>query len=271
MKEGSVSKSDAYFTNDQSMVCGVLDVSPSNSGKGSLPNGVLATRHAAYESGACALPAGNYAVKNPVALGNIGSLKNLKFQPELCGQVLRLDCGHGPLNIIITNSNCGGGLDLYSSTWNKLTNNKPPGETSCTVQLTSLNAFNFNGPRCYYKPGTDFGNAYYHNIGLLNTKGRKVIKATIDHRSGEHRGDNPYDAFNFGPIDGNKQIIFTFDDGGTHSVYLRDCEYKKVNNTGVRINFNLKINNFYSLHLYFLVLSSSFVRHFLLMNKCDVH
>jgi hypothetical protein len=271
MKYGSVSQSDAFFTNDYSMVCGVVDASPSNSGQGPLLYGVLATRHAAYESGACALPAGNYAVTNPVALGNIDSLQYLKFQPELCGQILQVDCGHGSLNIIITNSNYGGGLDLYSSTWNKLTNNKPPGETSCTVQLTSLNAFNFNGPRCYYKPGTDFGNAYYHNVGLLNTKGRKVIKATIDHRSGEHRGDNPYYAFNFGPIDGNKQIIFTFDDGGTHQVYLRDCEYKKVNNTGVRINFNLTINNFYILHLYFLVLSSSFVRHFLLMNKCDVH
>jgi len=227
MKEGSISKSNAYFTNDQSMICGVIDDSQSNTGRGPLLSGVLATRHAAYESGACALPAANYAVTNPVALGNIDSLKHLKFQPELCGQVLQVDCGHGPLNIIITNSNYGGGLDLYASTWNKLTNNKPPGETSCTVQLTSLNALNFNGPRCYYKPGTDFNNAYYHNVGLLNTSGRKVIKATIDNRSGEHRGDNPYYAFNFGPIDGNKEIIFTLDDGSTYPVYLRDCEYQQ--------------------------------------------
>ena len=114
-----------------------------------------------------------------VALGSIESLQHLKFTPELCGQILEIDCGNGPTNIIITNSNYGGGLDLYASSWNKLTNNKPPGETSCGVQLTSLNTFNFNGPRCFYKPETDFGNAYYHNVGLLNTNGRKVIRATI--------------------------------------------------------------------------------------------
>jgi hypothetical protein len=108
-----------------------------------------------------------------------------------------------------------------------LTNSKPPGETSSTVQLTSRNAFNFNGPRCFYKPGPDKDNSYYHNVGLFNTNGRLVVSATIDNRQGEHRGDNPYYAFNFGPIDGNKQIIFTLEDGNTHAVYLRDCKYQK--------------------------------------------
>jgi hypothetical protein len=162
-----------------------------------------------------------------LATGDIESLKHLKFQPQLCGQVLSVNCGYGLLDIIVTNSNYGGGLDLYASTWHKLTNNKPPGETSCTVQLTSRNAFNFNGPRCFYKPGTDYNNAYYVNVGLLNTSGRKVIKGTIDNQSGEHRGDNPYYAFNFGPLDKNKQVIFTFDDGATHSVFVRDCEYQQ--------------------------------------------
>ena len=72
------------------------------------------------------------------------------------------------------------------STWNKLTVNKPPAQTSCSVQLTSQNAFNFDQPRCFYKPGTDFGNAYYHSVV---------------------------------PIDDNKQVIFTFNHGDTHSVY----------------------------------------------------
>ena len=66
-------------------------------------------------------------------------------------------------------------------------------------------------------------------MGLLNTNGRRVIRATIDGRQGEHRGDNPYFAFDFGPIDGNKQIIFYLDDGSTAIVYLRDCEYQKHN------------------------------------------
>ncbi|CAF1495268.1 unnamed protein product [Rotaria sp. Silwood1] len=184
------------------MVCGVRDHPHSPvSGTGNVLHGVLATRHGAHEAGACALPVSNYAVINPVALGSIGSLQHLKFRPDLCGHVLKVDCGNGPLNIIITNSNYGGGLDLYGSTWGRLTNNKPPGETHCSVRFTDSSAFNFHGPRCFYKPGTDYGNAYYHNVGLLNTGGRIVTGATIDNRAGEHRGDNPYYAFNFGPID----------------------------------------------------------------------
>ena len=93
MKSGSVSKNDAFSTNDDSMVCGVLDnpspTSPPTSGLGPKLYGVLATRHGAYEAGACALPAASYAVTNPVALGSIDSLSHLKFKPELYGQVLR--------------------------------------------------------------------------------------------------------------------------------------------------------------------------------------
>ncbi len=72
-----------------------MDVSPPRSGLGPIFYNVLATRHAVNEVGACKLSGSNYAVTNPVALGNI----------------------------IITNSNYGGGLDLYVSTRDKLTNN----------------------------------------------------------------------------------------------------------------------------------------------------
>jgi hypothetical protein len=48
----------------------------------------------------------------------ITELGYLKFKPDLCGHVLTINCGHGDLDIIITNSNYGGGMDLYSqSTW----------------------------------------------------------------------------------------------------------------------------------------------------------
>jgi hypothetical protein len=124
------------------------------------------------------------------------------------------------------NSNLGGGLDLYASTWKKLTNNMSPGITSCNVKLSSHNAFSFNGPRCYYKPDSDFGNEY-RNVGLVNTNGRIVSRATIDNRPGEHRGDNSFFAFNFSPITVDKQVVFTFEDGSTHTVYLRDCQYTK--------------------------------------------
>ncbi|CAF4471790.1 unnamed protein product [Rotaria socialis] len=209
LKSGHVSKSDAFPTGRHDMVCGVKDSpTPPVFDKGNILHGVLATRHGAHEAGACALPASNYAVINSVALGSIGSLQYIKFRPDLCGHVLKVDCGNGPLDIIITNSNYGGGLDLYGSTWGMLTNNKPPGETHCSAQLTE-----------------HYGNAYYHNVGLLNTGGRIVTGATIDNRAGEHRGDNPYYAFDFGPIDKNKQVVFTFNKGPPQFVALRDCEY----------------------------------------------
>ncbi|CAF1468213.1 unnamed protein product [Adineta steineri] len=227
MKQGPVSQNDAFSTNDQSMVCGIISSAPpSQCSNGRTLYNIDTRRHGAVEHGACALPSGNYAVVNPIALGNIDSLQHLKFRPELCGQILNVNCGHESLDIIITNSNLGMGLDLYSSTWEKLTNNLPPGITSCTVQLSCRNAFNFDGPRCYYNPEGPFDNPYYNNVGLLNTNGRLVVKATMDNRPGEHRGSNPYYAFDFGPVDGNKQVIFTFDDGSTHTVFLRDC-YKE--------------------------------------------
>ncbi|UJR07340.1 hypothetical protein I4U23_011627 [Adineta vaga] len=229
MKHGRVTKANAFETGDRSMVCGVIREEGSSTGNVSY--GVHTTRHGATEHGACALPASDYAVVNPVALGNIDSLKNLKFRPELCGHILNVDCDHGSLDIIVTNSNLGGGLDLYGSTWDKLTNNKAPGITSCSVKLTDRNAFNFHGPRCYYNPGAPVDNSYYKNIGLLNTNGRLVVKATIDGRSGVHHGANPYYAFNFGPIHNNKQVIFTFEDGNTHSVFLRDCKKQQTQQT----------------------------------------
>ena len=125
------------------------------------------------------------------------------------------------------NSNYGGGLDLYASTWKKLTNDMSPGVTSCSAQLISRNPFSFDSPRCYYKPDGGFGNPYYRAVGLLNTKGRIVSGATINNRSGKHRGDSYLFVFNMGPISVDEQVVFTFKNGETHAVYLRDCEYSK--------------------------------------------
>jgi hypothetical protein len=98
MKYGPVSQNDAFPTNDPNMVCGVINNFPPKTDSGTILYGVLATRH-----GACALPSSNYAVVNPVALGNNESLKHLKFHPELCGEILEVNCGYGSLDIIITN------------------------------------------------------------------------------------------------------------------------------------------------------------------------
>ena len=169
--------------------------------------GVQTTYHDTHEAGACELPASYYVVQYPVALGTIDSLKHLKFRPELCGHVLQIDCGNGILDVVVMNSNYGGGLALYASTWKKLTHDMSPGVTSCSAQLSTRNPFSFDTPRCYYKPDSGFGNPYYRAVGLLNTKGRIVSRATINNRSGEHRGDNYLFVFNMGLISVDEQVV----------------------------------------------------------------
>jgi hypothetical protein len=124
MKQGAVTQADAFDVSDQSFVCGIVTITnpPSGGGGGGVGTvltNVLATRHVSGGSGdACALPRGSYTLNNPFALGDRPELGYLKFKPDLCGHILNINCGHGPLDIIITNSNYGGGIDLYSrATW----------------------------------------------------------------------------------------------------------------------------------------------------------
>jgi hypothetical protein len=220
MKKGQVSQSNAFYST-LGFVCGVLNTGSFGSGVGNTYWGVLATRHGANEIGACELPDGNYAVYYPFALGDISSLGDLRFRSDLCGKVLRINCGNGDIDIVVTNSNLGGGLDLYASTWSRATNNKPPGETSCRVQLTDRNMMNGNQYKCYHATG-EVWNPYYRNVGLFNTNNRIVKRAVFNGREGQHRGSNPYYAFD-GYGTGNDQVTFYFEDGGSHSVYLQDC------------------------------------------------
>jgi len=139
--------------------------------------------------------------------------------------VIRIDCGHGALDVVITNSNIGGGLDLYSkSAWPKLTDNASPGETKCSVQLSSRNPLSGGAFQCYYEPGTGTNNAYYRSIGLLNTGSKIVTGATLGGQLVNHAGPNPYYAFTGRAIDINEQVIFSFNDGSTHSVRFSDCK-----------------------------------------------
>ncbi len=105
---------------------------------------ILATRHGATEIGACSLPKADYSVRFPVALGDIPQLNSLKFTPDLCGHIISINCGNGDLDIIVTNSNLGGGLDLYGSTWDRATSFKPPGETKCSAKLQSKSIFTYS-------------------------------------------------------------------------------------------------------------------------------
>lgn len=209
---------NAILSNNSSAVCDDVETGVSSFKQ------ALATRHGAHEPGACTLPRVKYSVTYPVALGDIRELQDLKFRPELCGHVLSVNCGHGTLEIVINNSNLGGGLDLYGSTWDILTNRQPPGRTKCSGQLSSRNPISGPAYSCYYMPGSDHGNKYYHNVGLLNTYGKIVTGATIGRMVGQHRGANPYFAFD-GLVDDNSQIIFTLNDGSRRSVSLRNCIY----------------------------------------------
>ncbi|OQV17607.1 putative glucan 1,3-beta-glucosidase A [Hypsibius exemplaris] len=222
MKLGSVSKADAFKTSDNTMVCGVVDgaVVTSTGGTRTTPSGntgvkltnVLSTRHGAFEAGACSLPSASYNLLTPVALGDISSLSQLKYTNSMCGHVLTIDCGHGAMDIIVTNSNLGGGLDLYASSWAIATANAPPGETWCSVQLSTRNPFNFDGPRCYYGPGTDLDNPYFRLVAVFNTGGRLVTGATLNGVAGSFNGVQPYFAFYGGPIGGEGRVVFSFND-----------------------------------------------------------
>ena len=184
-------------------------------------NNVRTTFHGASENGACSLPAETYSSSYPLALGDIPSLGGLRFTPDLCGHVLRVNCGRGALNVIVTNSNLGNGLDLYTSAWRRATNSMSPGITSCSVQMTSHSLFRRSGYVCYHATG-ETNNPYYRNVGLLNVRNKLVVRATYNGMNGAHRGNNPYYAFDgFGRED--QRVRFYFSDGTSHSVLLRDC------------------------------------------------
>jgi hypothetical protein len=198
---------------------------------GSSYSNVLATKHPAREVGACQLPEGTYASGlYPVALGDIQSLGDLKFTSGMCGHILRVDCGHGPVNIIVSNSNLGGGLDLYGSSWDLATNHAPAGQTYCTVQMTDGKPLaNAPSPVCYYSPQSEQYNDWFKLLGLFNTGSRIVKSASINGVQANFNGQTSYLAFYNGPFNSDSRVKFTFTDGSTHEVKLNDCVREKAN------------------------------------------
>ena len=138
----------------------------------------------------------------------------------MCGHILRINCGNGDMDIIVTNSNLGGGLDLYASSWDIATNSLPPGITYCSVQMTDRNIFTTSDYECYYNDGWS---DWYHNVALLNTNDKIVGGATMKGINGAHRGSNPYWAFDgYATLD--EVVTFYFEDGSTYNVKLADCK-----------------------------------------------
>ncbi|OXA57057.1 uncharacterized protein LOC110847205 [Folsomia candida] len=227
MKSGNVSPNDAFETSDSSMVCGYMQNPVNGDVIGTKYSGVLATRHAATKVGACQLPEADYASGiHPVALGDISSLGNLKFKPGLCGHILRVDCGHGSVDIVVNNANLGGGLDLYSSSWDLATGHKPPGQDWCSVQATTRNLFSNSGPRCYYNPSSEMNNDYYHQLGLFNVGGKVVDSANLGGHQGSWNSITGYFSFDGGPVGRDATVTFKYTDGSSFAVLLNDC--KKV-------------------------------------------
>jgi len=218
MKAGSVCKADAIEVDNENYVCGIIADSPDSSEY----YNVLTTCHQAYEVGACSLPQQDYAIVHPVALGNIDSLGEIKYSGFLCGHILRVDCGHGALDIIITNSNLGGGLDLYNSSWNIATNSASPGEEYCSVFLTNNNPFNADYPICYFSSG-ETNNEYWRNVALFNTGGQIVKSALLNGIWGTNDGNDPYFAFG-GQSTDSELITFYFEDGSYYSVSVGKCQ-----------------------------------------------
>jgi hypothetical protein len=184
---------------------------------------VYTTEYWATDNGACSLPVANYdPTIHPVALGDIASLQSLKFKSNLCGHTLKLNCGKGDIDLIVTDSNQGHGLDLYESTWIKATANGPSGIIYCSVQLTTKNIFNStSSPVCYYYDGI-INNDYYRNVGLLNTGGKIVVSAKLDSGvSGQLDQFSPYFAFSYAKS--NQMVTFNFDDGSSYKLPFSSC------------------------------------------------
>ena len=182
---------------------------------------MLTTYHGATEVGSCRLPKESYSYLNPVALGNIDSLQAIKFKGTLCGHILEIDCGNGIQNIIITNSNLGGGLDLYASSWNKVTNNKSPGQEYCSVKFTNKNPFRTRKYKCYHATG-EASNQYYRSITLLNT-GSKILKgASLNGQQGTNYNVDSYFNLNVYATE-NDLVTFYFEDYSSYNVRLKDC------------------------------------------------
>ena len=139
MKKGSVSEDRA--TGYGGAVCGYIKSrvggSSPTSSSGSVSN-VKATYWAeSSDAGGCQMPLGSYEVTDAVALGQANELGSLKWRQGLCGQVLRVNCGNGPIDAVVASTcNLGSascGVDLIGKTWRRATGGRQPGEVTITI------------------------------------------------------------------------------------------------------------------------------------------
>ncbi|KAJ3340961.1 hypothetical protein HDU83_006835 [Entophlyctis luteolus] len=201
--------------------------------------GVRATWWASTsDSGGCQLPSTTYSssLTGAIALGDISTLGQLSYTAAYCGQVFQIDCGSGPVNAVVASTcnigqgNCG--IDMITSTWNAATANAAFGVASCSVSLTSMNVLPGASTACYYQPTSDFANAYFKLLGVLNTGGRLVASATLDGISGSVSSGDWYQ-FQAGtsPFTNSSALVFNYSDGSSTAFSLSAC----VQPSGVQI------------------------------------
>eukprot|EP00122_Pirum_gemmata_P003021 Pgem_evm1s2731 len=187
------------------------------------------------DSGGCSMPQTTYSILDAVAIGQIEALGALKTRGPstkhhmipnpICGQVYKINCG-GPdvLAVVASTCNLGNddcGVDMIGRTWAKATNNKPPGETSCSVTLTTTNAMP-GGKKCFYRPDSGSPTQYYFSLGVFNTNGKLVQGLEIGGVHGKPNGSSMYWDFN-GNINSNT-INISYEDGSTSTFDKSECK-----------------------------------------------
>jgi hypothetical protein len=181
------------------------------------------------DAGGCQMPQGDYAVTDAIALGQSQALGNLKWRQGLCGQVLRIDCGNGPIDAVVASTcnlnsdSCG--VDMIGKTWRRATSNKSPGIVDCSVSLTNRNPLNGNDAICYYRPNSETTNNYYAILGVVNTGGRISSSAVAAGVTGRRNNDGWFEFNGSGSpkFQKNAEVVFRYEDGSSSSFRLSNC------------------------------------------------
>ncbi|XP_046438937.1 uncharacterized protein LOC124190356 [Daphnia pulex] len=181
------------------------------------------------DAGGCQMPQGDYAVTDAIALGQSQALGNLKWRQGLCGQVLRIDCGNGPIDAVVASTcnlnsdSCG--VDMIGKTWRRATSNKPPGIVDCSVSLTNRNPLNGNDAICYYRPNSETTNNYSVILGVVNTGGRISSSAVAAGVTGRRNNDGWFEFNGSGSplFQSNTEVVFRYEDGSSSSFRIGNC------------------------------------------------
>ncbi len=177
--------------------------------------------------GSCQLPDADYVVTDAIALGQFDALGNLKFRQGLCGKVLQIDCGSGPVDAVVVTTCSACGVDMIGKTWRKATGNQAPGVVDCSVSLTDRNAIRGSNPICYYRPGSEFDNDYHAILGVVNIGGKITSSAVAAGVNGVRNTNSGWFVFSGSgkPIMNKEaQVVFTYEDGSSSSFRLAECK-----------------------------------------------